>query len=88
MPIVDSPATLCAAAIGGAIVPHATVEHIRQVLDERETHAAPRGRFEFELQDHLNPAEAETTLRTVIGWRRYAEPFTYDDRPRSFGLPV
>jgi NitT/TauT family transport system ATP-binding protein len=58
--------------------------HIRQVLDEREGHAAPRGRFELELQDHLNRSDAETTLRTAIGWGRYAELFTYDDRTRTF----
>jgi NitT/TauT family transport system ATP-binding protein len=59
--------------------------HIRQVLDEREGHAAPRARFEFELQDHLNRSDAETTLLTAIGWGRYAELFTYDDRTRTFG---
>jgi len=62
------------------------VAHIGQVLDERERHVAPRARFEFELQDHLNRSDAETTLRTAIGWGRYAELFTYDDRTRTFGL--
>src|SRR5208282_6027057 len=42
--------------------------HIRQVLDERESHQAPRARFEFELQDHLNQKDADRTLRAVIGW--------------------
>ena len=60
--------------------------HIRQVLDEREGHQAPRERFEFELEDHLNRRSAETTLRAVIGWGRYAELFTYNDRTRMFGL--
>jgi len=60
--------------------------HIRQVLDERERHQAPRERFEFELQDHLNTDDAGRTLRAVIGWGRYAELFTYDDRRRMFGL--
>jgi len=60
--------------------------HIRQVLDEREGHRAPRGRFEFELQDHLNPSDADNTLRTVIDWGRYAELFDYDDQTRTFGL--
>jgi len=60
--------------------------HIRQVLDEREGHRAPRARFEFELQDHLNPSDAENTLRTVIDWGRYAELFDYDDQTRTFGL--
>jgi NitT/TauT family transport system ATP-binding protein len=60
--------------------------HIRQVLDEREGHRAPRDRFEFELEDHLNPADSEKTLRTVIDWGRYAELFEYDDETRTFGL--
>jgi len=62
------------------------VAHIHQVLDEREDHQAPRARFEFELQDHLPPPEAERTLRVAIDWGRYAELFTYDDRMRTFGL--
>ncbi len=62
--------------------------HIRQVLDEREDHQAPRERFEFELQDHLNQNDADSTLRAVIGWGRYAELFKYDDRTRTFGLDL
>ncbi len=60
--------------------------HIRHVLDERAEHRAPRGRFEFELQDHLNQAEARKTLRTAIDWGRYAELFSYDDEARTFAL--
>ena len=60
--------------------------HIRQVLEERGSHEAPRERFEFELQDHLNQMDADSTLRAVIGWGRYAELFTYDDRTRTFGI--
>jgi NitT/TauT family transport system ATP-binding protein len=60
--------------------------HIRQVLDEREGHRAPRARFEYELQDHLNRSDADATLRAVIGWGRYAELFAYDDRKRMFSL--
>jgi NitT/TauT family transport system ATP-binding protein len=60
--------------------------HIRHVLDEREEHQAPRGRFEFELQDHLNRGEAEKTLRAAIDWGRYAELFRYDDDMRLFSL--
>ena len=29
-------------------------------------------------------ADAEKTLRAVIGWGRYAELFTYDDETRTF----
>ena len=60
--------------------------HIRHVLDEREGHRAPRARFAYELEDHLNRGDAEKTLRAVIGWGRYAELFTYDDETRMFGL--
>ena len=60
--------------------------HIRQVLDEREGHGAPRERFELELQDHLNKDDAEKTLRVAIDWGRYAELFSYDDLTRMFGL--
>jgi NitT/TauT family transport system ATP-binding protein len=60
--------------------------HIRQVLDEREGHRAPRKRFEFELEDHLGRDDAEKTLRVVIGWGRYAELFSYDHRTRTFSL--
>jgi NitT/TauT family transport system ATP-binding protein len=58
--------------------------HIRQVLEEREDHRAPRERFKLELQDHLSPRDAERTLRTVIAWGRYAELFSYDDQARVF----
>ena len=61
--------------------------HIRRVLLERENHLAPRVRFESELEDHLSSSDAEQTLRTVIGWGRYAELFTYDDTTRTFRIP-
>ncbi|HTY48856.1 MAG TPA: nitrate/sulfonate/bicarbonate ABC transporter ATP-binding protein [Steroidobacteraceae bacterium] len=61
------------------------VAHICRVLAGRPGHAAPRARFELELQDHLTTHDAEATLRTAIGWGRYAEVFTYDDRTRTFG---
>ena len=60
--------------------------HIRQVLEERETHVAPRERFEYELEDHLPRREADKTMRAAIDWARYAELFTYNDRTRSFSL--
>jgi NitT/TauT family transport system ATP-binding protein len=62
--------------------------HIRQVLDDRDGHQAPRARFEFELEDHLNQSDADSTLRAVIGWGRYAELFTYEEPTRTFGLDL
>lgn len=61
---------------------------IREVLDEREGHRAPRARFALELQDHLNQADAEVALRTAIDWGRYAGLFNYDDRTRMFSGPA
>jgi NitT/TauT family transport system ATP-binding protein len=60
--------------------------HIRQVLDERETHRAPRERFELELMDHLSQTDTEKTLRVAIRWGRYADLFTYDARTQTFGI--
>jgi NitT/TauT family transport system ATP-binding protein len=60
--------------------------HIRHVLDEREEYRAPRARFEFEIQDHLNQGDAGKTLRAAIKWGRYAELFSYDDETRMFSL--
>ncbi|MBS3648399.1 nitrate/sulfonate/bicarbonate ABC transporter ATP-binding protein [Pseudaminobacter sp. 19-2017] len=62
------------------------VAHIRQVLEEREDHTAPRERFELELEDHLSEADSESTLRAAIRWGRYAELFAYDDDTRSFEM--
>jgi len=60
--------------------------HIRQVLEEREGHRAPRARFEVELEDHLTRRDAERTLRAVTGWARYAELFAYDDKTKMFSI--
>jgi NitT/TauT family transport system ATP-binding protein len=60
------------------------VGHIQRVLEEREGRSASRVRFKSELEDHLSPQDAERTLRTAIGWGRYAEVLTYDDHRREF----
>ena len=57
---------------------------ILDVLREREGRRAPRARFALELQDHLNAADAEASLRTAIDWGRYAGLFNYDDRTHMF----
>jgi NitT/TauT family transport system ATP-binding protein len=62
------------------------VRHIKRVLDERPDHRAPRVRFETELEDHLNEADAAETLHAVISWARYAELFSYDDTSQMFSL--
>jgi NitT/TauT family transport system ATP-binding protein len=59
---------------------------IRQVLDERWNHRASAVRFRDELEDHMSPDYAADTLRTVVGWGRYAELFSYDEEAEQFSL--
>ena len=59
---------------------------IRQVLNERPGHHAPRVRFEQELEDFLTDSAAEETLDSVINWGRYAEIFSYNDQTEFFSL--
>jgi NitT/TauT family transport system ATP-binding protein len=61
-------------------------QHVRQVLEERPNHRAPRVRFAAELEDHLSADYAEETLTTITSWGRYAELFSYDDQAETFGL--
>ena len=60
--------------------------HLRRVLDERASHAAPKSRFLDELEDHMSPESAEQTLRALVSWARYAEAFAYDDETGMFSL--
>jgi NitT/TauT family transport system ATP-binding protein len=62
------------------------VTHIRRVLDERASHAAPKSRFLDELEDHMTPDAADETLRAVTAWARYAELFAYDDDTGMFSM--
>ena len=59
---------------------------VRQVLDERWNHRASAVRFRDELEDNMSPEYAEDTLRTLIGWGRYAELFSYDEEAEQFSL--
>ena len=59
---------------------------IRRTLDERWNHRVPALRFRDELEDHMSPDYADATLRTVIGWGRYAELFGYDEEGDQFVL--
>ena len=60
--------------------------HIRKVLDDRRPHQAPARRFLDELEDHMSPDFAATTLRAVTEWGRYAELFEFDDDEDRFSL--
>ncbi len=59
---------------------------IRRVLDDRESHAAPKSRFLDELEDYMTEEAAEETLRSVVSWARFAELFSYDDDEQMFSL--
>ncbi len=60
--------------------------HIRRVLDERASHAARKSRFVDELEDFMSEEDAESTLRAVVHWGRYAEAFAYNDANAVFSL--
>jgi NitT/TauT family transport system ATP-binding protein len=60
--------------------------HIRRILDERESHTAPKSRFLDELEDHMTPEMAEQTLRALVSWARFAELFAYDDDSAMFSM--
>ncbi len=60
--------------------------HVRRVLDERSSHVARKSRFLDEIEDFMNDADAEQTLRTIVSWGRYAEAFAYDDEGEKFSL--
>ena len=59
---------------------------IRQVLDERWNHRASAVRFLDELEDHMSPSYADSTLKAAISWGRFAELFSYDDEADQFFL--
>lgn len=61
-------------------------KHIRKVLDDRPTQAAPGRRFRDQLTDHMSEDYAEQTLRAVTHWGRYAEVFAYNDASDTFSL--
>ena len=46
-------------------------EHLQQILSDREDHRAPRDRFEFELEDHLNFAGS------LPSWKDYLTRYGY-----------
>ena len=65
-------------------VPLATV--IKRTLDERSSHRASFTHFAEELHEFMSEDAAETALRAVIAWGRYAELFAYDEQSQKFSL--
>ena len=65
-------------------VPLAT--HIRRVLDDRPSHAAPATRFRDELHDHMSEEYSAETLKAVTQWGRYGEAYAFDEGRDRFTL--
>jgi len=62
--------------------------HIRRVLDGRPDHRALFSRFREVLEAHMGTEQAESTLRAVLAWARYAETFTCVAEEGMFELPA
>ena len=60
--------------------------HIRRVLDERPSHKAPASRFTDELEDSMSEEFADSTLKAVVSWGRYAEALAYDESTGMLSL--
>jgi NitT/TauT family transport system ATP-binding protein len=61
--------------------------HIRHSLEQDPARALPEQPFLRLLQQHLDAAEAERVLQTVIEWGRHGEVFEYDFHAGSIHLP-
>ena len=61
--------------------------HIRHSLEQDPERALPEQPFLRLLQQHLDAAEAERVLQTVIEWGRHGEVFEYDFHAGSIHLP-
>ena len=61
--------------------------HIRHSLEQDPDRSLPEQPFLRLLQQHLDHAEAERVLRTVIEWGRHGEVFEYDYHAGSIHLP-
>ncbi len=62
------------------------VAYIHRILHERPDSQAPRLRFSTILADHLSGQEVNSVLSAAIGWGRYAELFSYNDKTALFSL--
>jgi NitT/TauT family transport system ATP-binding protein len=60
--------------------------HIRRTLDNESGHTANRERFLQYLSRDLTTEESEIVLNIVIGWGRYAELYSYNERTDTFNL--
>lgn len=64
----------------------AIASYICNTLYQRPDHKASFSHFKSYLIDKLADEDAITTLKSIIGWGRYAEIFSYDDNKKIFSL--
>ncbi|WP_341764173.1 nitrate/sulfonate/bicarbonate ABC transporter ATP-binding protein [Candidatus Tisiphia endosymbiont of Beris chalybata] len=64
----------------------AIASYIYTTLHQKPDHKASFAHFKSYLTDKLANEDAITTLKSVIGWGRYAEIFSYDDNKKIFSL--
>lgn len=62
--------------------------HIRHSLEQEADGRLPDRPFLQLLQQHLDAAEAERVLHTLIAWARHGEVFEYDYASRTLQLPT
>jgi NitT/TauT family transport system ATP-binding protein len=60
--------------------------HIRRELDNESDHELPARDVRDELEELMSPDYAETTLKTVVSWARYAEAFAFDENTELLTL--
>jgi NitT/TauT family transport system ATP-binding protein len=71
------------------------LQQIRSALEKKSDGTIPLEFFRDILDEHLPEEEVEREIKTVLGWGRYAEIFTYDSetdrlllhQARRFGEP-
>ena len=86
---VDGTHTLRQEVFGQQLLAHVPLAaHIRHSLEQEASGQLPDKPFVRLLSEHLDEAEAERVLRTVIAWGRHGEVFEYDYTTGVVRLPT
>ncbi|HPP83535.1 MAG TPA: nitrate/sulfonate/bicarbonate ABC transporter ATP-binding protein [Rubrivivax sp.] len=86
---VEGTHTLRQEIFGQQLLAHVPLAaHIRHSLEQEPGGQLPEGPFLRLLEEHLDEAEAERVLETVIAWGRHGEVFEYDYNAGTIQLPT
>ncbi|MDE2614562.1 MAG: nitrate/sulfonate/bicarbonate ABC transporter ATP-binding protein [Burkholderiales bacterium] len=86
---VEGAHTLRQEIFGQQLLAHVPLAaHIRHSLEQEPSGQLPEGPFLRLLAEHLDEAEAERTLETVVAWGRHGEVFEYDYNAGTIHLPT